>query len=112
MANFFKNKNFWLTLAHVGTAAGSLALTVFFPAAIPAIIPIQALINGLIPSPLNPPSVVINPPSSVPNTSVGLQQADSITGSGGLIQSNTFVENKGGIGLSIGDEMKMQDKVK
>lgn len=52
MLKIFKNKNFWFSVAHIAVAGGSVALSVMFPAAIPAIIPGQALLNGLIPSPL------------------------------------------------------------
>jgi hypothetical protein len=49
----FKNKRFWLTVAHIGTAAGSIALAIAFPEIRPVILGSQALINGILPSPLN-----------------------------------------------------------
>lgn len=111
MANIFKNKNFWLTLAHIGTAAGSVALTIAFPAAIPAIIPIQALVNGLIPSPLNPPPVVVLPPSVVPPSVKLSVNATELEATYKQSQVGN-VGRAGNIGLSIGDEMKMKDSIK
>jgi len=53
--SFLKSKQFWFTIAHLGVAGASIAGAILFPPAAPIIIGSQAMINGLIPSPLQPP---------------------------------------------------------
>ena len=65
---FFKSKKFWLTAAHLATGGASLALVILFPPLLPLIVPIQAVINGVIPSPLVSGKAIEtpgNPPESV-----------------------------------------------
>jgi hypothetical protein len=50
--HFIKSKKFWLTVAHVGTAAVSIGLGIAFPGIRTIILGIQAGINGIIPSPV------------------------------------------------------------
>jgi hypothetical protein len=48
---FLHSKKFWLTTAHVGIFAGSIAGAILFPPFAPIIIGTQAAAHGLIPSP-------------------------------------------------------------
>lgn len=93
--NIFKNKNFWFSVAHIATAAASAA-----------IIPLQALINGIVPSPLNTVAEKLPPLDPVIP-----QPLPSIIDNSASVGS-TFTRTPSPIGLSIGDEIKMQDKVK
>jgi hypothetical protein len=113
MANIFKNKNFWFSLAHIATAAGSAAIAISFPAAVPAIIPLQALINGIIPSPLNTAIQTLSQPlqaAPMLPTHIPIPDPTKIdmgkTGMVGLMGTGTQP-----IGLTVGDEMKMKDKI-
>jgi hypothetical protein len=49
---FLKSKSFWLTVAHIAIGGAGVAAGIFFPAAAPIIISTQAMVNGLIPSPV------------------------------------------------------------
>jgi hypothetical protein len=46
-------KHWWLTIAHVAVAGGAIAGAVMFPPLAAVIIGVQAMVNGLIPSPLS-----------------------------------------------------------
>lgn len=49
---FLKSKTFWLYLAHVAVASGSVASSIMFPGSAAVIVASQALVNGIIPSPI------------------------------------------------------------
>jgi hypothetical protein len=51
---WLKSKTFWLSVAHIAVAGAGIAGGVLFPPFAPIIISGQALVNGLIPSPIQP----------------------------------------------------------
>jgi hypothetical protein len=52
---WLKSKRFWLTVAHFGIAGAGIAGAILVPGAAPLILSGQALVNGLLPSPLAKP---------------------------------------------------------
>lgn len=49
---WIKSKPFWLTVAHLAVAGAGITGGIMFPPFAPLIISGQALVNGLIPSPV------------------------------------------------------------
>jgi len=70
---FLKKKSFWFTVVHLAVAGASITGAIMFPPAAPLIIGSQAMINGLIPSPLQPPK-----PSTTPPVPINVTAQDSV----------------------------------
>lgn len=49
---FLKSKSFWLTVTHIGVAGAGIAGALIAPPLAPFILSGQALVNGIIPSPI------------------------------------------------------------
>jgi hypothetical protein len=81
LLKILRNKNFWLSVAHVVVAGASITGAVLVPGAAPLIISGQALLNGLIPSPLSSKATAPPVPINI-TTGSGIEMKDSINAGG------------------------------